>query len=78
MDPLDRSNFPHVQISPFEVIPKSEPGKWRLILDLSSPKGDSVNDAQLSYVSIDDIADMLKGKWALMAKLDIKEAYRQV
>ena len=42
MGPLDRSKFPHVQISPFEVIPKSEPGKWRLILDLSSPKGNSV------------------------------------
>ena len=28
----------------FVVIPKSELGKWRLILDLSSPEGFSVND----------------------------------
>ena len=32
------------QISPFGVIPKSsQPGKWRLIVDLSSPDGRSVN-----------------------------------
>ena len=34
-----------VQVSPFGVIPKSELGKWRLILDLSSPSGYSVNEA---------------------------------
>ena len=33
-----------VQISRFGVIPKSQPGKWRLILDLSHPGGRSVND----------------------------------
>ena len=34
-----------VQISRFGVIPKAnQPGKWRLILDLSSPDGSSVND----------------------------------
>ena len=43
------------------MIPKSEPGKWRLIVDLSSPKGASVNDGiskelcSLSYVHVDDI-----------------------
>ena len=86
MGPLDRSKFPHVHISPFGVIPKSEPSKWRLILDLFSPKGNSINNgvdrhlSSLSYVSIDDIANrvMLKGKGALMAKFDLKEAYRQV
>ena len=84
--PLDRNKFPHVHISPFGVTPKSEPGKWHLILDLSSPKGNGVNDgvdrhlSSLSYVSIDDIADrvMLKGKGALIAKFDLKKAYRQV
>ena len=36
---------PYTQISPFGVIPKSsQPGKWRLIVDLSSPEGKSVND----------------------------------
>ena len=33
-----------LQISPFGVIPKKVPGKWRLIVDLSFPDGASVND----------------------------------
>ena len=34
-----------VQISKFGVIPKGHsPGKWRLIVDLSSPASHSVND----------------------------------
>ena len=45
MGPLLASDFPNVQISPFGVIPKTTSGKWRLILDLSSPDGrSSVND----------------------------------
>ena len=37
--------FPSLHISRFGVIPKNnQPGKWRLILDLSSPEGHSVND----------------------------------
>ncbi len=50
------------QISPFGVIPKtSKPGKWRLIIDLSSPDGHSVNDGidkalcSISYVKIDQV-----------------------
>ena len=41
---LQRSEYPHVHISQFSVIPKSEPGKWRLIIDLSLPPGESVNN----------------------------------
>ena len=38
-----------VHISPFGVIPKkNKPNKWRLILDLSSPQGSSVNDGAAS------------------------------
>jgi hypothetical protein len=39
-------DHPLIQISSFGVIPKSgKPDKWRLILDFSSPHGNSVNDA---------------------------------
>ena len=84
--PLKPSDFPHVQVSPFGVIPKSEPGKWRLILDLSSPQGNSVNDGinrelrSLSYITVDDIATKVgeMGRGALMAKFDLKAAYRQI
>ena len=44
--PVNRSDYPNIQVSRFGVIPKrSQPGKWRLILDLSFPPGFSVNDA---------------------------------
>ena len=54
--------FTQVQVSPFGVIPNSEVGKWRLILDLSSPEGFSVNDrikrelCSLPCMSVDDVA----------------------
>jgi len=42
---LRMEDFPHVQTNRFGVIPKrNQPNKWRLILDLSSPTGTSVND----------------------------------
>lgn len=83
LGPFDRSQFPHAHVSPFGVIPKSEPGKWRLILGLSSPEGGSVNDGiskelcSLSYMSIDDVAARVVclGRGALMAKFDLKSAY---
>ena len=86
LGPFNRDDYPHVQVSPFGVIPKSEPGKWRLILDLSSPQGQSVNDGiskelcSLSYVSVDDVATKVvgAGRGALMAKCDLKSAYRHV
>ena len=64
--PLAPETVPFVQISPFGVIPKSEPGKWRLIVDLSSPEGTSVNDGismelcSLSYVRVDDIVPVIQ------------------
>ena len=43
--PFSAPPFPSLHISHFGVIPKNnQQGKWRLILDLSSPVGDSVND----------------------------------
>ena len=79
---------PHgLHISRFGVIPKkSQPGKWRLIVDLSSPHGFSVNDGvsealcSLRYPSFDLAIKLLlrQGQGALLSKLDIKEAYRMV
>ena len=68
------------------MIPKSTPGKWRLILDLSAPEGRSVNDGiseswcLLSYITITDGAQGVAsfGKGALVAKIDVKNAYRVV
>ena len=53
---------PSFHVSRFGAIPKrNQPGKWRLILDLSSPTGHSVNDGiasedySLQYMKVDDI-----------------------
>ena len=71
-------------ISQFGVIPKgARPGKWRLIVDLSSPSNASVNDGidknmcSVSYVTIDQIVDKLL-QLSPRAKADIKQAYRIV
>lgn len=75
------------QISSFGVIPKRyQPGKWRLIVDLSSPDDASVNDGidphlcSLAYPSVHDAAKLVRasGKGTLLAKLDLKSAYRIV
>ena len=68
------------------MIPKSTPGKWRLILDLSSPRGASVNDGispelcHLQLASVDDAVQLILklGPGTQLAKLDIKQAYRNV
>ena len=83
---MGRDDYPHVQVSPFGVIPKSEQGKWRLILDLSSSQGQSVNDGiskelcSLSYISVDNVVAKVMGvgRGALMAKFDLKSAYRYI
>ena len=78
---------PTVHISPFGVIPKKhKPGKWRLILDLSSPAGLSVNDGidkdlcSLSYISIDEVVKCIisQRQGAMLAKIDVKQAYRNI
>ena len=43
LGPLDPALFPEVHTSRSGVIPKSDPGSWRLIVDLSAPEGASVN-----------------------------------
>lgn len=77
----------NLHISRFGVIPKKhQPGKWRLILDLSSPAGHSVNDGiskdpfSVQYMKVDDIISgiMSLGRGTLMAKFDVESAYRNI
>ncbi len=73
-------------ISPLQIPKKSKPGKWKLIIDLSSPEGHSVNNGiekslcSISYVKIDQVvkAVLALPPGALMAKIDVKHAYRKV
>ena len=63
--PLNAGDFPYVQISSLGAVPKKHSDKWRLILDLSHPKGQSVNDGidrascSLSYIKVDDIVQQI-------------------
>ena len=85
--PFTTPPLPNLHCSPFGVIPKKgQPGKWQLILDLSSPHQHSVNDGipkdpfSLQYISVDDAIKILMvlGPGALMAKFDVESAYRNV
>ena len=43
--PFHSPRLPNLHINSFGVIPKKgQPNKWRLILDMSSPLGSSVNE----------------------------------
>ena len=87
LGPWSPEKAPLVQVSRFGAIPtKNQQGRWCLITDLSSPQGHSVNDrinpalCSLTYTSVDDAAAEVcaMGRGTLLAKLDIKNAYRIV
>ena len=73
-------------ISPIGVVPKSEPGQYRLIQHLSYPEKTSINDGiaeefkTVGYASIDDAISKIKihGSQALMCKTDIDSAFRLI
>lgn len=85
--PFHASEVRGVQINRFGVIPKGhQTNKWRLIVDLSHPTGSSVNDgihrqlATMEYITIDDAIQqvMALGPGTLLAKIDIKSAFRLI
>ena len=75
LGPFSSCPIQHLHTSSFGVIPKRH--QWRLIVDLSSPVGHSVNDGvdasicSVAYISVDDIAAAILhlGPRALMASL---------
>ena len=85
--PFDPHELQEVIVSRFGVIPKTnQAGKWRLILDLSSPKDSSVNNGipselcSLCYITTDDAVEkvMELGIGCLLAKVDVEHAYRNI
>ncbi len=87
LGPLPQSFEQLLHISLFGLIPKGHgTGKFRLITDLSFPHGASVNDGvdedivSLLYMSVDNVAEMVVklGRGSLLAKMDIKAAYRLI
>ena len=85
--PFTKGYIQTTHVSRFGVIPKShQANKWRLIVDLSSPKGSSINDGiprdlcSMTYITTDEaIRKILTlGPGALLAKIDIQSAFRLI
>lgn len=85
LGPFALTDMPHVHTSRIGIIPKKhQPGKWRIIIDLSSPRDKSVNDGiakadcSLTYTKVDEIVDSVLhlGRGALLAKINIRSAFR--
>lgn len=82
--PFDSRPLQTLRISPLGLVPKHEPGQFRLIHHLSYPSGDSVNDfidpdlCSVQYTSFDEAVHMVQdlGRGCLLGKSDIKSAFR--
>ena len=80
--------FPRgIHLNPNGLISKkNKPGKWRLIMDLSSPVDHSINDgisqerSSLSYTSVDHLAALIvsEGQGSFLVKADMKVTNRMV
>ena len=81
--PFSQPPFDTLHCSPLGAVPKKD-GTYRIILDLSSPRGSSINefisstDFSVRYSSFDDAVQLVSdiGPSCVLAKLDIKHAFR--
>ena len=81
--PFNVPPLQHLHCSLLVAVPKKD-GSWCLIIDLSSPKCQSVNEHIpkdaffVTFNTFDDAVNMVKrlGRGALMGKVDIKHAFR--
>ena len=81
--PFKKPPFATTHCSPIGVVPKSD-GAHRLILDLSSPQGISVNDGishddfSVQYSKFDHAAELVfnLGPASWMSKIDVQHAFR--
>ena len=82
--PFQEIPFPNFQSSPLGLVSKHEKGKFRLIHDLSFPKGDFINFhtsrefITVQYEYLDRVAELVRacGHKCLIAKADTQEAFR--
>ena len=81
--PFKSLPFPSFQLNPIGLVPKKS-GSYRMIVNLSSPKGDSINDfipdtfATVSYTTLAFALKLIivTGVNVYLAKSDIKSAFR--
>ena len=81
--PFTKAPFENLHCSPLGAVPKKD-GSYLLIIDISSPPGRSINEGiskdnySVVFSRFDDAVTMVQclGIGALMAKVDIKHAFR--
>ena len=91
LGPFNKIPFTNPRFSPLNSVPKKESTDRRLILDLSFPKGRSVNDGiqkdvyleefnKLSLPSLDTFAARVVelGRCAKLFKVDLARGYKQI
>ena len=89
--PFDHNVIPDACFSPLNSVPKKDSEKRRLILDMSYPPGNSINqginkdeylgvEEKLSLPSIDKLAERIRelGPNCKVFKIDLSRAYRQI
>jgi hypothetical protein len=82
--PFDSAPLSNMIISPIGLVPKKTSGEYRLIHDLSFPKGNSVNshinpeDTCVEYELLDNCIEIIQsiGHGCLIAKTDLMDAFR--
>ena len=84
--PFKMIPFDKFQLNPIGVVPKKTPGSFRMITNLSSPQGNSINDnisdifSKVNYASFSEAIKMIidAGPNAFLAKTDIEHAFRLI
>ena len=82
--PFDTQPFDNIRVSLLGVIPNKTPGEFRMIHNLSFPRGKSINDfipdefSSVKYATVDDAIRIIKhfGVGCAMAKTDVRNAFR--
>ena len=82
--PFKHPPFPDLHCSPLGLVPKAQPNQFRLIHNLSSPLGNSINhfipsyESKVQFAKFDDAIKIAKklGVGTLIAKTDIQSAFR--
>lgn len=81
----------NIVLSPLNSVPKRDSVERRVILDLSYPEGEAINDfvakdfylgdpVKLLFPNVDNLVDLIKikGRGCMLFKRDLKRAYRQI
>jgi hypothetical protein len=82
--PFDEPPFPNIQVSPLGLVPKKNPGEFRVIHHLSYPENESINSGipeskcTVKYQTIEDAVKLMKlyGKGCLLSKTDIENSFK--